>query len=176
LENPGLLRADPEPPCEIAAADRREFPFRISRARVWNHYEGLEGFLAEIELRDKRRIRSDFVRRPSQYGPLTPLEIRDEIDQFILSGEAILRSIDGLTIAEVKVWVNEIDEFGKAQLKTIQLNDLLRAPHPVGIEKIFEYYMDGSKRADYSDAEHEMANTVIAKIEALRRVREKIRD
>src|SRR5438270_386507 len=92
--------------------------------------------------------------------PLSPLELREEIDQLIAEGEALLDSAEQTMISESELWFDDVDRFARRHLNPGQY-DQLYAVEPPDVEGQVKYHRAASDDTPIADEEFAVAARLV---------------
>ena len=70
----------------------------------------------------------DVLQSKLEERPLRPLELRQEIDQLIAEGAALLASMESTMIGEAELWFDDVERFARRHLNKKQYDLLHEAP------------------------------------------------
>jgi hypothetical protein len=96
-------------------AERRKFAAALEKEK-----QAIQFVLAE----------RDVLKTRLEERPLRPLELREEIDQLLAEGEALLSSDESTMIGEADLWFDDVERFARRHLSPSQYDQLHAASLP----------------------------------------------
>lgn len=96
-------------------AERRKFAAALEKEK-----QAIQFVLAE----------RDVLKTRLEERPLRPLELREEIDQLLAEGEALLASEESTMIGEAELWFDDVERFARRHLSPGQYDQLHAAALP----------------------------------------------
>jgi len=104
--------------------ERRRFTAALEKEKQATH-------LAQAE--------RDVLKARLEERPLRPLELREEIDQLIAEGDALLDSEESTMIGEADLWLDDVERFAKRHLSPSQYDQLHAASPPDLVEQVNQH-------------------------------------
>ncbi|HSI15889.1 MAG TPA: hypothetical protein VK961_27825 [Chthoniobacter sp.] len=105
--------------------------------------------------------------------PLRPMELREEIDQLIAEGDALLDSVEATLLGESELWFDDVDRFAKRHLSPSQY-DRLYAVTPMDVEEQVKFHRAASEDTPIADEEFAIAERLVRVSAGLRELRQSI--
>ena len=115
----------------------------------------------------------DVLKTKLEERPLHPMELREEIDQLIAEGDALLDSVEDTLLRESGLWFDDVDRFAKRHLDPSQY-DRLFAVTPMDVEEQVKFHRAASEDAPIADEEFAIAERMVRVSAGLRDLRQSI--
>jgi hypothetical protein len=115
----------------------------------------------------------DVLKEKLEERPLRPLELREEIDQLIEEGSALLASEEGTMIGESELWFDDVERFARRHLSPNQYDQLHAASPPNLIEQV-KLIRAGSQDASIPEEEFAVAERLVRINTGLEEIRQAI--
>lgn len=152
-------------------------PRRLCAAKQHRLEDERRQFIAALD-KEKQAVQlanaeRDVLKAKLEERPLRPLELREEIDQLIAEGEALLDSVEETMLAESELWFDDVDRFAKRHLSPGQY-DRLYAVEPPDVEEQVKFHRAASDDMPVADEELAVAERLIKVSAGLRELRQSI--
>lgn len=139
-------------------AERRQFMATIDKERQATQFAQAERDILKAKLEER---------------PLRPMELREEIDQLLAEGDAVLDSVGETMIGESELWFDDVARFAKRHLSPSQY-DRLYAAAPVDVEEQVKFHRAASDDTPIADEEFAVAERLVKVSAGLRDLRQSI--
>jgi len=115
----------------------------------------------------------DVLKAKLEERPLRPMELREEIDQLIAEGDALLDSVEQTLLGESEMWFDDVERFAKRHLSPSQI-DRLYAAEPRDLEEQVKFHRAASEDTPIADEEFAIAERLVRVSAGLRELRQSI--
>lgn len=115
----------------------------------------------------------DVLKTRLEERPLRPLELREEIDQLLEEGEALLASREPTMIGEAELWFDDVERFAKRHLTPAQY-DRLYSISPPDLDAQVRLHRAGPDGAPIPEDEFAVAAQMVATNAGLKEIRQGI--
>jgi hypothetical protein len=139
-------------------AERRKFAAALEKERQ----------TAQIAVTER-----DVLKSKLEAQPLRPLELRQEIDQLLAEGDALLDSVESTMVSEAELWFDDVERFARRHLSPKQYDQLQEAAPEDVAEQVQLHRARGDDEA-IPEEEFAVAERLIRFSAGLRNVRQAI--